>query len=147
MKQSQGGQATGFRLKAYGLRLAAANTCPISYGGILRIEVILKVRPSIEFIASCVLRSARKKYQHFAEKERYKLEGYLEAKLKIEEIARMLNKHKATIYREINRGTVTRISSELVEYRAYRANVAQRDYRNKTRNRERSFFYLTSVAI
>lgn len=78
------------------------------------------------------------KYKHFSERERYKLEGYLEAKLSIKEIGEKLNKHAATIYREIKRGIVVRISSELVEYSVYRANAAQGDYESKVSNRERS---------
>ena len=78
------------------------------------------------------------KYKHFTERERYKLEGYLEAELTANEIAKRLNKHKATIYREIKRGQVVRLSSELAEYSTYRANTAQRDYESNVSNRERS---------
>ena len=78
------------------------------------------------------------KYKHFTERERYKLEGYLEAKLTPQEISRKLNKHKATIYREIKRGLVVRLSSELAEYSVYRANAAQGDYEKKVINRKRS---------
>ncbi len=80
----------------------------------------------------------RVKYKHFTERQRYKLEGYLEAELNIKEISRRLNKHHATVYREIKRGLVTKISSELAEYSVYRANTAQRDYESKVSNRERS---------
>jgi IS30 family transposase len=78
------------------------------------------------------------RYKHFTEKERYKLEGYLEARLSVKEIARKLNKHKATVYREIKRGLVVKLSSELAESSVYRANVAQSDYEAKVTNRERS---------
>lgn len=80
----------------------------------------------------------RGKHKHFTERQRYKLEGCLEAKLTTNEIAERLNKHKATIYREINRGLVIRVGYELDEYSAYRANTAQRDYKNKVTNRKRS---------
>ena len=80
----------------------------------------------------------RVNYKHFTERQRYKLEGYLEAKLSIKEIGKRLNKHQATIYREIKRGTVIRLSSELDEYSAYRANAAQRDYGNRVTRRKRS---------
>lgn len=85
---------------------------------------------------NCIIKQAG--YKHFIEQERYKLEGYLEAKLKVPEIAEKLNKHKATVYREIKRGLVTRISTELEELTVYRANVAQKDYEEKVVNRERS---------
>jgi IS30 family transposase len=77
-------------------------------------------------------------YKHFSEQERYKLEGYLGGKLKVPEIAKKLHKHKATVYREIKRGLVVRISGELKEYTVYRANVAQKDYEGRVVNRERS---------
>jgi len=77
-------------------------------------------------------------YKHFTEAERYKLEGFLEVKLQVPEIAKKLNKHKATVYREIKRGLIDRISSSLEELTVYRANVAQKDYQTKVVNRERS---------
>lgn len=79
-----------------------------------------------------------KRYKHFTERERYKLEGYLEGGLAIKEIALKLGKHESTIYREIRKGTVLRISYQLQEYSAYKANVAQQAYENKVINRERS---------
>ena len=80
----------------------------------------------------------RSKYKHFTERQRYKLEGYLELKLSAKEIAKRLNKHKATVCREIKRGTILKIGYELDEYSVYRANVAQREYQRKVSNRERS---------
>lgn len=80
----------------------------------------------------------RGKYKHFNERQRYKLEGYIEARLGIKDIAKKLNKHQSTIYREIKRGQIKRIDSHLKEYTAYRANAAQNDYARKVTNRERS---------
>jgi len=77
-------------------------------------------------------------YKHFNEQERYKLEGYLEVKLKAADTAKKLKKHRAAVYREIKRGLVTRIGRELREYTVYRANAAQKDYESKAVNRERS---------
>jgi len=85
---------------------------------------------------NCIIKGL--KHKHFTERQRYKLEGCLEVKLSIREISKRLNKHRATIYREIKRGTVVRISSELDDYSAYRANTAQRDYDNKVTGRRRS---------
>ncbi|MCF7869981.1 MAG: helix-turn-helix domain-containing protein, partial [Candidatus Omnitrophica bacterium] len=48
--------------------------------------------------------TGKAKYKHFTERQRYKLEGHLEAKLSIKEISKKLKKHPATIYREIKRG-------------------------------------------
>lgn len=77
-------------------------------------------------------------YKHFNERERYRLEGYLEAGISVREIADKLNKHKATIYRERKRGLVVKIRHDLEEYERYRANVGQRYYRDKVCNRKRS---------
>jgi IS30 family transposase len=82
--------------------------------------------------------TGKRGYKHLTETERYKLEGYWEARLTPEAIAQKLNKHRATVYREIKRGLVVKTSSELIEYRVYRANVAQIDYQRKVVNRERS---------
>ena len=78
------------------------------------------------------------KYKHLNERQRYKLEGYLEAKLKVEEISLRMHKHPTTIYREIKRGLVKKLTTQLVEYEVYRANVAQRDYIDKVIKRKRS---------
>jgi len=80
----------------------------------------------------------RSKYKHFTERQRYKLEGHLEAKLNVKEIAKKLNKHKATIYREIKRGIVIKLGYELDEYSIYRANTAHLGYQRKVTNRKRS---------
>ncbi len=50
----------------------------------------------------------RKNYVHLSERDRYKIEGLLEGKKKIEEIAKILSRDRSTIYREIKRGTVRR---------------------------------------
>ena len=36
-------------------------------------------------------------YKHFSERERYKLEGYLEGGLRVKEISLRLNKHEASV--------------------------------------------------
>lgn len=78
------------------------------------------------------------KYKHLSERGRYRLEGCLESGMSVKEIAKKLNSHISTVYREIKRGQVKRISSELTEYCAYRANVAQNDYKKKVTNRRHS---------
>lgn len=79
-----------------------------------------------------------KKYTHLAEKDRYKIEALLETKKTAAEIAGLMGRSHSTIYREIQRGTIKRIQSDLTEKKKYRANVAQADYINRCRNRERS---------
>ena len=74
---------------------------------------------------------ARRGYKHLTECERYKIEGWLEAKLPLEAIAQRLNKHRATVYREIKRGTVTKLINRWNEYIVYRANTAELDYQRR----------------
>lgn len=76
--------------------------------------------------------------KHFTEKERYKLEGHLESNLSVKEVAYRLKKHPATVYREIKRGLIERLQSDLTNVAKYRANVAQCDYNKRVTNRERS---------
>jgi len=78
------------------------------------------------------------KYKHLTERDRYRLEGYLETGLSVKKIAQSLNSHISTVYREIKRGQVKRISSDLTEYWAYRANTAHTDYEKKVTNRAHS---------
>nr|MBC8500039.1 IS30 family transposase [Candidatus Atribacteria bacterium] len=78
------------------------------------------------------------KYKHLTERDRYRLEGYLESGLTVKAIAEKLDSHVSTIYREIKRGEVKRIRSDLTEYRAYRANTAHADYEEKVTNRKHS---------
>ena len=77
-------------------------------------------------------------YKHFSERERYKLEGYLESGLRVKEISIRLSKHESTIYREIQKGLIERIGYDLKNIWAYRANVAQVVYEKNVSNRERS---------
>ena len=79
-----------------------------------------------------------KKYTHLSEKDRYKIEALLESKKTVAEIALLLGRNPSTIHREILRGMVKRIQSNLTEKKKYRANVAQADYMKRCRNRERS---------
>lgn len=80
----------------------------------------------------------RKKYIHLRERERYKIEVLLETGKEVKEIARILGRDRTTIYREIERGSVSRIRSDLSERRQYRANVGQSEYGRRGRNKERS---------
>lgn len=78
------------------------------------------------------------KYKHLTERDRYRLEGYLEAGLSVRMIADKLNSHISTVYREIKRGQVKRINTHLKEYSIYRANTACDDYKKKVTNRKHS---------
>jgi len=78
-----------------------------------------------------------KRYTHLSEKERYKIEALLESKETVQEIAILLGRNRSTIHREILRGTIKRIQSDLTEKKKYRANVAQADYIKRCPSRER----------
>jgi transposase, IS30 family len=79
-----------------------------------------------------------KKYVHITEKERYKIEGFLENKMSVKKIAFILRRSQSTIYREIDRGVVSRLQGDLSEKEIYRANFAQADYEKQGKNKERS---------
>ena len=78
-----------------------------------------------------------KKYVHLSERDRYKIEGFLESKMEVEEIAKILGRDRSTIYSEKKRGRVQRTGYDLVERQVYRVNVAQADYEKQGRNKER----------
>lgn len=79
----------------------------------------------------------RQKYEQVKERERYKLEVLLTDKRKVGEIARLLGRHRSTIYREKRRGSVKLIDTELKEKEQYRADVGQRERESRGRERER----------
>jgi IS30 family transposase len=79
------------------------------------------------------------KNKHLTERERYKIEGYLKDKKKAWQIAELLGKSERTIQREIKRGTVTLLDSELREYKAYCADTAQRKYYENASNKGRAY--------
>jgi len=79
-----------------------------------------------------------KKYKHLSESERYKIEVLLQGKKSAKEISALLDRNRSTIYREISRGTVSRLQSDLTEKKQYRANVGQNNYIKQGRNKERS---------
>ncbi len=76
------------------------------------------------------------KYTHLKESERYKIEVLLEQKKKPAEIASILGRSRATIYREVKRGTRIRMGYELKMRKQYRADVAQLDYKEKVTSKE-----------
>jgi len=82
--------------------------------------------------------STKKRYVHLKESERHKIEVLLTGRKKVSEIARLLVRNRATIYREIGRGEVTRIKYDLREKTEYRAHVGQGEYEKRGRNKERS---------
>jgi transposase, IS30 family len=81
--------------------------------------------------------STKKRYTHLKESERYKIEVLLADGKKAVEIAKLLRRNKATIYREICRGRVVRLQTDLTEKITYRAHVGQAEYEKRGRNKER----------
>lgn len=79
----------------------------------------------------------RAKYTHLKESERYKIEALLAIKIKTRKIAKILKRSRATLYREIKRGSVVRTQSDLSKKKQYRANVAERTYHENGKNKER----------
>lgn len=80
----------------------------------------------------------QKKYKHLSESERYKIEALLEGKKTIKEIAWILRRSRSTVYREIRRGTVSRVQYDLSNKKQYRANVGQARHEWLGKNKERS---------
>ena len=81
--------------------------------------------------------NTKKRYAHLKESERYKIEVLLADRKKVVEIAKLLRRNKATIYREIKRGSVARLQYDLTEKTTYRAHVGQAEYELLGRNKER----------
>ena len=69
-----------------------------------------------------------RKNKHINESERQQIERWRIKGMSVAEIATLLQRHRATIYRELKRGTVTNKRSDLTEFAVYRAQRAQDDY-------------------
>lgn len=80
----------------------------------------------------------KRKYEHLSIRERIKLEALIEIKKEVKGIAKILRRDKSTIYREIKRGMVNRLQTDLNEKETYRAHVGQADYERLGKNKERS---------
>ncbi|MGI6552262.1 MAG: IS30 family transposase [Bacillota bacterium] len=82
---------------------------------------------------NCTTTSRR--FKHITVKERYQIEILLKEKKSPSEIAKLLGKHKRTIEREIARGTVRMLRSDLVYVDRYCADTAERIYRERAANK------------
>lgn len=76
-----------------------------------------------------------RKNKHLNEKERYKIEILLKEKMKTKDIAQRLGRSIRTIQREIKRGTLILLNSDLTYRKEYCADFAQRDYVNQSKNK------------
>lgn len=69
--------------------------------------------------------------------DRLKLEAYLEAKLSVSRIARLLGVCRKTVYNEIARGTVIQVDTNLKGYKKYYADAGERVTRGNQQNKGR----------
>lgn len=76
-----------------------------------------------------------KKHKHLTERERYNIEILLKEKLKPYEIAKRLGRHIRTIEREIQKGIVELLNSDLSLRKEYCADTAQRVYLRNASNK------------
>lgn len=74
-------------------------------------------------------------FKHLTQRQRYQIEILIKEKKEAKEIARLLGKHKRTIEREISRGTVRMLNSQLTYKNVYCADTAQRKYLENGRNK------------
>lgn len=75
-------------------------------------------------------KSVEKKYQHLNYVEKTQIERWYNIEKKAcSEIAKLLNKSVRTIQREIKRGLVENLTSELIEIWVYSADVSEQKYR------------------
>lgn len=77
-------------------------------------------------------------YSYITEKERYQIEALLQAKHSIPEIADILNHKYITVYKEIKKGKVKQLDSQLAEHYVYKADYAQMVYEKNVANRGRN---------
>jgi IS30 family transposase len=80
-------------------------------------------------------KKAEGKGKHITESERYKIEGFKQAKMSNREIGRLLEKSHSAINAEIKRGTVIQRTSELVDKAVYKADYAQMQREEAGRNK------------
>ena len=76
-----------------------------------------------------------RKNKHLNERERYKIEILLKEKMKPSEIAKRVGRSTRTIQREVLRGTVILLNSDLTYRKEYCADTAQNDYIDQSKNK------------
>lgn len=82
--------------------------------------------------------------KHFTERERYKIENWLEEKVSKAEIARKLNKSYSAVCREIKRGTVKQTVKEYIDVYVYKADYAEIKHLEACENKGRSRIFENS---
>lgn len=76
--------------------------------------------------------------KYITEAERYQIEILLKEKYTIPQIAETLGHKYNTVYKEIRKGTVKQLDSDLCEHYLYKADYAQMVYEQNTSNRGRN---------
>lgn len=76
-----------------------------------------------------------KKGKHLTEVERYKIETLLQEKMLPSEVAKRFGRNRRTIERELKRGQVELLRSDLTTHKVYCADVAQRKYNECGKNK------------
>lgn len=87
------------------------------------------------------------KNKYLTEKERYYIEIQLKNKVPVKDIAKALDKHPSTIYREIKRGTTEQLDSLLKKYTIYLADVGQRIQDENSLKKGRSLAIDNDLAV
>ena len=79
----------------------------------------------------------KREWKQLTEKERYKIEVLMQEKLSPTEIAERMGRNRRTIEREIERGSVVQLDSQLRERIVYLADVGQRIHNERGANKGR----------
>jgi IS30 family transposase len=77
----------------------------------------------------------QRKNKHLTERERYTIETLLKEKMSPLEISKRLGRHVRTIEREIQKGTVRLLNSDLSYRKEYCADAGQRVYEENSKNK------------
>ena len=75
------------------------------------------------------------KNKYLTERERYQIEVLLKQNTSVQDIAKLLNKARSTIYREIKNGTVELLNHDLTTYKVYLADTGQRIQDERSHNK------------
>jgi IS30 family transposase len=81
------------------------------------------------------INTKKRGFKHLTERERYQLEILVKEKKSPKEIAAALGRHRRTIEREIARGTVRMLNSDLTYKDSYCADAGQRKYEQAASNK------------
>ena len=79
------------------------------------------------------------KGKYITERERYKIEAYLKAKISLKQISILIGKSVRTIQREVIRGIVELCNSDLTTRKVYCADKAQMHYEENKHNKGRNY--------